>query len=412
MKIVIIGNGPAAIKAVSTMAEFAGESKLANIDVTLISAEAEHAYSPMFLVEYLTGKLNKEQLLLPDVIGLPVEKLLGRRVTGVADAQNKIILDNGELVKYDKLLIASGASPIIPPIEGLMKEGVYFINRMADAEKLREGIKGADNIIIVGAGFIGIELAVALQELGKRVVVVEMLDHVLPQVMDSDMAVHVEREIASRGISFRLGTSVSAITGKGQATGLAVGSEEIGGDIIIIATGVEPNIDLLTSSNVKFSNGVLVNEKMQTNIPNIYAAGDIAEAPDPYHDYELAFNYYNAVDQGLLAGKNLIGIKDSYQFSPCLGYLKGVRTPVISIGRKYEGVKYETLSRIDRSNGIYERFFLRSDVIDCYQGIGVTEKVGSIYQCIKNREYISQFKEMLLTDNFHLANFMLTLPRN
>ena len=405
MKIVIIGNGPAAVKALEAIAHYKDASKEDITSITIVSAELTAPYSPMFLADFLTGELGEEQILLGDDHGLSPQRLLGERVVKVEDSWNKIAMESGQEISYDKLLIASGASPLKASIKDIDKEGVYFFNRLADAKRLSQQVPSAKNAIIIGAGAIGVEVAIAFSKIGINVLVVELLGQILPQILDEELAKHVEGKLVSSGVRFILGESVSQIIGSKRATGIVVGGKEISADLFLVAVSVKPNIDFLGSSNVRVNQGILVNEKMQTNVPNIYAAGDVAESIDPYGGYELVFNWYNAVDQGWIAGCNLIGVENTYRASPGLMALKGLETPVISIGRKYGENGYETLSFTDREQSIYEKLFIKNNLIDCYQAIGIVDRVGLMYGYIKERKDIGSIKDVL-GDNYSLANLV------
>jgi len=395
MKIVIIGNGPAAIKALEAIAHYKDASEEDITSITVVSPELTASYSPMFLADFLTGELGEEEILLGDDHGLSPQRLLGEKVVKVEDSRNMVVTENGREIAYDKLLIASGASPLKASIKGIDKEGLCFFNRLADVKKLSQQVPRAKNAIIIGAGAIGVELAIAFSKMRRNVLVVELLDKILPQMLDEELASHIQGKLVGSGVRFILGESVSRIIGGDQATGIIVGGREISGDLIIVAIGVKPNIDFLRSSNVRVKQGILVNEKMQTNVSNIYAAGDVAESIDPYGGYELVFNWYNAVDQGWIAGCNLIGVENTYRASPGLVALKSLETPIISIGRKYGENGYEILSLTDGEKGIYEKLFIKDNHIDCYQAIGITDRVGLMYGYIKERKDIGSIKDVL-----------------
>jgi NAD(P)H-nitrite reductase large subunit len=214
-------------------------------------------------------------------------------------------------------------------------------------------------------------------------------------MLDKELAKYFERELTDSEIELYLGEAVSEITGNGRARGIIVGNKEIEGDLILVTTGVKPNVGFLKFSNVKVNTGILVNEKMQTNVPNIYAAGDVVESLDPYGGYELVFNWYNAIDQAVIAGYNLIGFENTYKSSPALAVIKGADPPVISVGRKYVEEGYEILSYADKQKGLYEKIFVRDNRIDCYQAIGISDKVSLIYGYIKGRKDVRRIKSML-----------------
>lgn len=398
MKIVIVGNGPAATKALEAIAAHKAFSHRDVGSITVVSAELIAPYSPMFLVDYLTGELVEEEILLEENHELSVERLLGEKVIRVEDAENKVILESGRELGYDKLLIASGAVPFKPSIKGIDKEGVHFFNRLGDVKGLSRQVPSAKNIIIIGAGAIGVEAAIAFNKMEKDVLIVELLRQCLPQMLEEDLAKHVEMKLSTLGIRFLLGKAVSEIKGNERATGIVVGDKEIAGDLVLVTCGLSPNIDFLRSSKVRISKGILVNEMMQTNVPNIYAAGDVAESIDPYDGYELVFSWYNAIDQGWTAGCNLIGIESTCKASPGLAVLKGTEPPVISVGRKYGENGYETLSYINEEEGVYEKIFIKNNRVDCYQAIGLPDKVGLMYSYIKERKDIRQIKGMFGDD--------------
>ena len=407
MRIVIAGYGPAttnALKAISCYKETANVDKL---EITVISAEKEQAYAPMFLGDYITGKLGEEQLLLPEEHGLPIERILGKRLIGINCAENKVVIEGDKEIPYDKLLIATGASAVIPPIKGISKQGTYFFNRLEDAKKLLKEIVNVERIIIIGGGAIGIELANAFNNLGKRVEVIELFDHILPQVLEKDIGRWVERKLREGGINFLLGETASEITGNGRASGIIIGGKEIRSDLILITGGVQPNIDFLKHSEIKTSRGILVNETMQTNLPNVYAAGDVAESKNLYGEYELVPSWYSAIEQGMVAGCNLIGIKRVYQFCPALVCLKGLDFPVISIGCINGVAGYDAWSYTSKGSGIFERFFTKDDYIVGYQSVGISNKVGLMYNLTRERKIIDNLHDILRSDSFDIAKLTI-----
>ena len=399
MEIVIIGNGPAAISALEAISKHKAVSRADTSKITIISGEKSPAYAPMFLCDHLTGALGEGEILLGENHGLSPERLLGEKVVEVEDSENRVILESGKKISYDRLLVASGASPVAPPIKGIDKEGVCFFNRLGDVKRLLQKLPTARDIIIIGAGAIGLEAAIAFNKMGGNVLIVEQLCQCLSQMLDEDEAGFVEMTLDNSGIRFMLDSCVSDISGDKRATGIVVGDKEITGDLILITCGITPNVHFLASSNVRVNQGILVNEKMQTNISNIFAAGDVAESIDPYDGFELIFNWYNTVDQGWIAGCNLIDIERTYKASPSLTVLKGIESPVISIGKTYAETGYESLSYKKEAKEISEKIFIKDNHIDCYQAIGISDKIGLMYSYIKERKDITNIKDMLC-DNY------------
>lgn len=394
MKLLIIGNGPAAVNALKAIA--ANQKDNSHL-VTLVSHENSPAYSPMFLSDYLSGNLQEKDLFIEEIVDLDVEKKLGQKLVGIDGLQRKVLTDSGEELEYDNLLIASGASPLKLPIPGMDKSDVYYFNRISDVQGLYRALKTAEGVIVIGAGAIGIEVAMVLNKIGKSVVVMDMQARILPEMLEETLSQYFQGILEAKGIRFLLGYPVEEIIGNESAEGVMSQNRMIQGDLIIMATGIKPNIDFIESSGIVVNKGIVVNDKMQTNIPSIFAAGDVAESIDPYGESELVFNYYNAIDQGWVAGCNMIGVKRSLCLSPILSVIKGSNPVVCSIGRCYHSIEYEIIRNDDIRKGILERFYINNNVIYCYQSIGIQNKLGLIYNYIKCRKDIGHIRDKLLT---------------
>lgn len=185
-----------------------------------------------------------------------------------------------ETIQYDSLILATGARAVIPPIKGREKKGVYTLRTIEDGEMILEALKGAKSAVVVGAGLIGLEIAVAFTERGIKTTVVELLPHVLPAMLDKDMADMVQRELEAKGIRIITGKSVDEILGEDRVTGVMVAGEQIPADIVVIATGVRGNTELAEKAGIALGETRLikVNMRMETNIKDIYACGDCVES--------------------------------------------------------------------------------------------------------------------------------------
>lgn len=410
MRITIIGYGPAAVKAIEAIEYHARLDPGKRLHVTVISHERAKPYAPMFLIKYITGQIARHHLLLrPPGLGFtfPFQEILGRRAVRILEEEKKVLLDDGQEITFDKLLIAGGASPIFPPVRGLDNQGIFTLSRFDDAEKISHALKGAAEVVIVGAGAMGIEAAIAFNAMGKKVRVVELLGQILPQTLDPELAQYVQRRLESLGIEFFLGNKVSEIAGDSSATGvLTQNGQEVHGTIVLITAGVRPNTDLLKSTGIRTDRGIIVNERMQTSIPHIYAAGDVAQSKGIHGGHELVFTWYSAVSQGWAAGCNMVGQKMTCVFRPVLSALKEIEFPVVSIGSRGSG-EYHVLSRKDEKAGIFENVYIRNDVMDCYQAIGVRDKVGLFYSLITNRKKLSAPRSDLVMDHFNASHFIV-----
>lgn len=216
---------------------------------------------------------------------------------------------------YDKLIIATGSSPFIPPITGVGKKNVFTLRTLNDAIEIREAAKKSKEAVVVGAGMIGLEIAEALHHLGLKVTVVELLPQILPPVLDKDFAKIIQNKMEQHGITVLTGKRVEEIIGNGEVKGVIVEGEEIATDLVIVSTGVKPNTELAKKIGVELgkTGGIKTNEHMETNIENIYAAGDCAETKYLItNDTILPAMGTVAVRQGKVAGINAAGGKSTY----------------------------------------------------------------------------------------------------
>ena len=280
-KLVVIGGGAAGMAAASK----AKRSK-PDLDVTVIEGSGYVSYAPCGIPYYVGDIIKSDADLMyypPEFFrkkrGIDVR--IHTRATKVDFSARKvsIVSESGEEeLDYDYLVIATGAKPIKPPIEGINLDGIHTVRFIEDGIKLRELSKSAEKIVIVGAGYIGLEMADGFHMIGKKVTVLEMLPHVLPTI-DPDMAELLENEIRSKGIDLRLEEKVVAFEGDDKVRKVITEKGEYEADLVILAVGVAPQTDLFKDSKLEFGvkGAIKVNEKMQTNIDNVYAVGDVAE---------------------------------------------------------------------------------------------------------------------------------------
>ncbi len=309
MKAVIIGNGAAAIGAIEAIREKDG-----GCEITVLAKESEPAYTPCFLAQYVAGEVGKEKLYMRPADFYEknrINTLLGVSANEVDTVKNEVRLSSGKTLPYDRLLLAAGSSPIVPNIEGIKGKGVFYFRSLADSNLIKKGAKSSKKAVIMGAGFIGLEIAEVLSKLGLEVKVVEKEDRILPRMLDSEIAGLVGEHLRKNAIGIFTGNGIKRINRErsGGIKGVSLDNgKDLACDILIVSVGVKPNLEMLKSGSLKTNMGVLVNETMQTSVPNIYAAGDIAEIEiggvrkvNPIH--------VNAVKSGHMAGINIAGVE-------------------------------------------------------------------------------------------------------
>jgi NADH oxidase (H2O2-forming) len=281
-KIVIIGAHAAGLDAAS-----AARKTDRTAEITLITKEKKTAYSrcglPFVLGRHIPSFDNL--VVFPESF-YKMMKLNLRTETTVTNIDTKAktieIHDksgNKESLSYDSLIITTGAYPFVPPIKGREKKGVFVVRTIEDGEKINEAIEKAKSAVIIGAGLIGLEVAVACVERGLKTTVVEFLPYVLPVLLDKGMANRVQAMLEEKGMKIIVGKGAEEIRGTDKVTGVLVAGEEIPADLIVVATGVRASTELAKNAGIELGEkkGIRTNARMETNIKDVYAAGDCAE---------------------------------------------------------------------------------------------------------------------------------------
>ena len=281
-KIVIIGAHAAGLDAAS-----AARKTDRTAEITLITKEKKTAYSRCGLPFVLGGHIKTfdDLLVFPERFYKMMKlNLLTETTVTKIDAKAKTVEiqdKNGkkETLSYDNLVLTTGADPFVPPIKGRDKKGVYVVRTIEDGEKIDKAIESAKSAVIIGAGLIGLEVAVACLERGLKTTVVEFLPYVLPVLLDKEMANRVQKKLEEKGMNIIVGKGAEEILGTDKVTGVRVAGEEIPADVVVVATIVRANTELAKNAGVELGEkkGIKTNMRMETNIKGIYAAGDCAE---------------------------------------------------------------------------------------------------------------------------------------
>jgi NADH oxidase (H2O2-forming) len=284
-RILIIGANAAGVDAAS-----AARKKDRTAEITLIGAEKYAGYSRCGLPFVIGGQIaHFSDLIVYPPAYFQMQKLTLRTETTATaiNTQAKAVTiqtkdGKTETLPYDSLVIATGAYPFMPPIKGKEKQGILSLRGIEDGEKIDDAIKaGAKSAVIMGAGLIGLELAVALVERGIKVTVVEMLPQILPQLLDADMAQLVQQRLEEKGVKILLNKSVEEFLGEEKVTAVRAGGEVIEADLFISAFGVRANTKLAVEAGIPLgeSRAIKTNLRMETDVKDVYAVGDCAEAP-------------------------------------------------------------------------------------------------------------------------------------
>jgi NAD(P)H-nitrite reductase large subunit len=394
MKIVIIGAGPAGVSTVETMRTCDRQA-----EIVMLSAEPTLPYSPPAMADHFLSGSNAHLWRgsdWPQQWGVDYRK--GVQVTGIQPDSHCVELMGGQRLDYDRLVVATG-SRLHAPVIGSDMPGVHNFKSLSAAEAIVGRIRSgkAKTAVIVGAGFIGMEIALLLCELGASVIQVEMLDQVMSAMLDRDTAAITLELMRQRGVDMRLNTKADAFLGNGTAKAVRLASGEIlEADILIAATGVKPNLDFLQDRGITYHWGLRVDEHLRTNAPDIYAAGDVVEVPDRLTGEVYVHAIFpNAIEQGRIVGLNLAGIESRYQGGERMNSLKHLGLPIMAVGLK-EGD--EVLQ--EKRNGNLRTIYLKENRVVGFQLVGDTHAAGVLRTLMIQGSDIRPMKHHLLEPNF------------
>ena len=325
-KYLIIGNGIAALAAAKEIRKNDEEGS-----IIMVTNESSHTYYRIKLTEYISKDFEDDDLLVSKKEWYDeknVKVMLSKIVEKINVENQTVRLDDSEEIKYEKLLIATGSRPFIPPINGKFKEGIFALRSLKDLHYIKDYLKNCENVSVIGGGLLGLEAAWSLKQLGKDVSIIEFAPYLLPRQLDKDIANKLEQKLSNLGFKIYLDSQAEEIMGEGKAKGIKLNGERtIKTDAILVSSGIRPNLDLVRDTEVKYDKGIIVNNKMETNIDNIYAAGDVVEV-----DGMVLGLWTSGNEQGKIAGGNMTGENLEYNIPKLFTNLKIGDIELFSVG--------------------------------------------------------------------------------
>jgi nitrite reductase (NADH) large subunit len=398
MKVVVIGNGLAGTMAAKTIRELDSEAEL------LIFAEEKYHYYPRpNLIEFIAGKLPYERVFAFSEGWHTRQKIEIRfesPVLKIHPRSQEVELGEDRRESYDRLLIANGASSFIPPIKGADKKGVFSLRTMDDALAILDCLENHRQVVVIGGGLLGLEIARAIRSRGAEVEVVEFFDRLLPRQLDIQGASLLRSQVESLGIRIRLGVATEEILGAGEMKGIRLkGGHEVSGDMAVIAAGVRPNLALPRDAGLATDRGLVVDDRLRTSHPHIFAAGDsIQHRGKVYGIIPASF------EQGRTAAYNILAEDKKYEGTVPANTLKVAGLFVTSVGLvNPEGEGFKEVKKEKKEEGIYKKIVLQDGVLVGAIWMGTKKGVNEITRAVSAKTKISQWINNLLDDSFDFS---------
>jgi len=409
-KYLIIGSSHAGLAALDAIRVQDKEGSL-----TLVTREACLPYSPTILPYLLSGQKEPAGIFLRNEEALRALKAsfrTGAKVVGVEPDKHQVMLASGEAMEYGKLLLATGAAPKLPPVEGLEGVSCHVLRTLEDAMALQTASKEAREAVILGGGLIGLHAAENLAASGLKVTVVEALPRLLSGYFEEEAAGLIRKVFVDRGITVCAPERVQGASKAGTGCVLTLGSgKTLTVDLLLIATGVQPRMDYLAGSGVETDEGILVDERMRTSAGDIWAAGDVAQARS-FFDETATVNAVlpSAVEQGRIAGMDMV---DDPALKPFPGNIPlntykffGHRAFSVGMTLEAEGVDVEKTFLPEACK--YLKLVFRGDHLVGAQGIDSDLDPGVMHQLIRRKVYLGEGKAGFCANPAEMSRVLMT----
>lgn len=357
-KVVIVGGCIAAKEAAGAIRD-----KDLSCPITIISSEDYLPYYRPMLSRAIGQELTKSRLYLAPETWYKerdINVVLSTEITKVLPDDKLVVATNGDTYDYTHLVIATGSSNYLPMPDAMDIGGVLSIRSYDDILKLRDLLPKVKHAIVVGSGLLGLEAAWEFQEQNINVQILELKPHALPDQLDLEAASFLTEHIEEKGVKITCGKTIETIIEKdGVVTGIKCSSgEEYPCDLLLFSTGSLPNIDLIKDTQILTDRGIIVNEHMRTNIPNIYAAGDVTE-----NEYKTSGLWVPAMEMGKVAGANIVDRKLYYEPASMATMLTAFDTKIFSIGEVKESPNMSSKAIIDPKKKFFKKIFAKDGIL-------------------------------------------------
>lgn len=398
MRVLIVGNGLAGTIASKTLRELDP-----SLEIEIFAAESHQYYPRPNLIEFLAGNLLRSDLFAFSAEWFENQKIsihLGQPVVKLHPDAKEVEFRGGKKTSYDNLLLANGAYSWMPPINSVEKKGVFTLRTLDDALGILAWIEENSDVIIVGGGLLGLEIARAVRSRGANVQIVEFFPRLLPRQLDTQGASVLQSQIEDMGIKVRLGVVTEEVLGQERVKGLKLkNGEELKTQTAIVAAGVRPNIGLASEAGLKTDKGIIVDDHLRTSSPNIFAAGDSIQ-----HDGRIYGIIPASFNQARTAAFNIAGQEKAYTGTVPSNTLKVVGLDLTAIGQVTpEEGSFEEYRKIVEEKGIYKKIVVQDGKLKGAIWMGTKENVNEINRLILQQVDIEKWKESLIEDDFDFS---------
>jgi NAD(P)H-nitrite reductase large subunit len=355
----IIGGGTAGINAIRTIREEESEPS----EITLVSAE--RPYSRMVLPYYLDRTISESHVFTATAAVLAqwrVKTHLGRRATSVDIKANSCTVEDGTKIEYDDCLIATGSSAVRAPVPGADGKGIHSFWTLEQARGVIAQVKPGTHVVMVGAGFIAFTILNSILALGAKLTVVEIAPRILPRMIDDTGAGLVQAWLEKHGVTIRTNSAVTGVEdAKGKKRLRFKSGGDINADVVIMATGIRTNLEWLKDSGIAIKRGIVVDDQLRSNVPNVYAAGDVAEGKDVVTG-EAAVHAIEptAQEHGRVVGANMAGKNVRYRGSLLANIVEVCHLDVASFGA-WEDAGAQVVTGLRKDRPAYRKLLFRGD---------------------------------------------------
>ncbi len=389
MRYIIVGNGVSGTTAAANIRKLDNDG-----EITIITDEAYPFYSRIRLIEFLAGETDEKGLLIRKDKWYEENRLglvLGTQVAGIENEKKMVTLSNGEGMPYDRLLLATGGVPHLPPIPGAGLRGAFALRTLRDAIAIREYAAGGKGVVVLGGGVLGLEAGNALRKAGSKVTVIEFLPRLLPRQMDTEGAALLKAKMEGMGIGFHIGKNLKEITGAGKVSGVVLeDGTKIDCGLVLLCCGVRPNAGLAGKLGLPVKKGIPVNDRMETAIKDIYAAGDLIEHRGVFYGIWPA-----AEKQGEVAGINMAGGTALYEGTVISNTLKVVGIDLFAAGDIDPEGRRESIVFKDDDRHIYKKLVIGENRLVGAILLGDLKDRARLLKAIETKKDISGMRDRL-----------------